>query len=434
MHLKNPFVLGLMAIILLAGTVTPVLSQSSPGSNSIVINEVEINPANGAEFVEIYNPTSESIDVSGWTITPSSSWKQYEIVQNTMIGPDSFMAFTHHSSWFKDFGDTISLSNSSGDLIDQTPLLADQDNDANTWQRNTDGLDTDSESDWRLKIMSPQSSNGKMIVTGETFYSFTAETDKTEYKFGETLTIFGSTSETLYRDAHKSSPDIIKIKIQGPNYYDTLSLNLDRDLNFSTSLSIKHVLGFNAGNYNVDISYGDYSVETEFVIVEELEPASVEDESHNVEIFTEKESYMPGETVVIFANTDSSLEYAGLDYSVLDPNGTEISSGTIFPNSEFSTVYQAGAGQIYPFSTQILIPDINPVYGTYQISGIYKAQDPIYRSAGLEITASSTFELVEDVKEDIIISLSTDKDVYEIGDIVKTVSYTHLTLPTIYSV
>ena len=65
----------------------------------------------------------------------------------------------------------------------------------------------------------------------------------------------------MYQDAYESSPDIVKIKIQGPNYYDTLSVTTDRDLNFSTTISIKQVLGFNAGNYNVDISYGDYSVE-----------------------------------------------------------------------------------------------------------------------------------------------------------------------------
>ena len=67
------------------------------------------------------------------------------------------------------------MTNSSGDLIDQTPLLADQNNDANTWQRNTDGLDTNSISDWKLKIMTPKSSNGKIIETQETFYSFTAK-------------------------------------------------------------------------------------------------------------------------------------------------------------------------------------------------------------------------------------------------------------------
>ena len=62
MHLKNPLLFGLMAILLLGGTITPALSQSSP--DSIVINEVEINPTNGAEYVELYNPTSQPIDIS----------------------------------------------------------------------------------------------------------------------------------------------------------------------------------------------------------------------------------------------------------------------------------------------------------------------------------------------------------------------------------
>ena len=41
MHLKNPLLFGLMAILLLGGTITPVLSQSSPDLG-IVINEVEL--------------------------------------------------------------------------------------------------------------------------------------------------------------------------------------------------------------------------------------------------------------------------------------------------------------------------------------------------------------------------------------------------------
>ena len=45
MHMKNPILFGLIAILLLGGTITPVLSQSS--SDSVVINEVEINPLNG---------------------------------------------------------------------------------------------------------------------------------------------------------------------------------------------------------------------------------------------------------------------------------------------------------------------------------------------------------------------------------------------------
>ena len=52
MHLKNPLLFGLMAILLLAGTITPGMSQSSFDSK-ILINEVETNPAGSdtSEFV-----------------------------------------------------------------------------------------------------------------------------------------------------------------------------------------------------------------------------------------------------------------------------------------------------------------------------------------------------------------------------------------------
>ena len=415
--MKNPFLFGLMAILLLGGTITPALSQST--SDSVVINEVEINPLNGAEFVELYNPTSQPVDVSGWSLTPSLTWKNYVIISNTIIEPQSFAAFTHHSSWFKDFGDTISLTNSSGDLIDQTPLLADQNNDANTWQRNTDGLDTNSISDWKLKIMTPKSSNGIIIETQETFYSFTAQTEKTKYTFGEILKIYGSTTETLFKDTREAIPAVINIKIQGPNYYKTLTAYPDRDLNFSTTLNIKEVLGFTVGDYDVDISYGDNFTHTEFSVTEELNSSFTETESENLEIFTNKKSYLPGEIVTLSASTDSLIEYAGLDYLVLDPNGKQIAQGTIFPNSQFSIVHKSGGGQIYPFSTQFLMQSVQPVYGTYEILGTYAAQDPIYRSAGVEINTSANFELIEDVKEDIEISLSTDKEIYEVDEIVK---------------
>ena len=159
MHMKNPLLFGLMAILLLGGTVTPALAQSSPALNSVVINEVETNPrgsdagigvggsgnesksiegsSGSQEYVELYNPTSQSIDISGWSLVPTSSWKTYEIPENTVIEPQSFLAFTHVNFWFTDFGETITLVDDIGDTIDETPLLVDRDDDSNSWQRIT---------------------------------------------------------------------------------------------------------------------------------------------------------------------------------------------------------------------------------------------------------------------------------------------------------
>ena len=414
MHLKNPLLFGLMAILLLGGTVAPALSQSSPNSNSIVINEVEINPINGAEFVELYNTTSQPIDISGWLLAPSATWKTLEIQSNTIIEPQSFLAFTHHSSWFKDFGDTVSLTNTSGELIDETPLLVDLDDDGNTWQRNTDGLDTDSATDWELKRMTPKTSNGKIIEIEETIFSFSGQTDKTEYVYGDTLTVSGNVSETLFKNDGVSSPEIINIYVKGPNYFNNIELYPDRNLSFSTTSSIQNVYGFTLGDYDVKISYGENSIQTSFTITDELTSSSTETVSEDLELYTDKESYIPGETVTLFGNTNSSIEYAGLEYTVTDPNGKQIFEGTIFPNPQFSIVHQSGGGQIYPFSTQMFMQTVNPVYGTYEIQGTYKSLDPYSDNA--EIDANTTFQVVEDVRDESIFSLSTDKEIYSVSD------------------
>ena len=421
MHLKNPLLFGLMAILLLGGTITPVaLSQSTPDYNSVVINEVEFNPLNGVEFVELYNPTSQSIDISGWSLIPSLSYKKYEINPNTIIESNSFLTFPYQSPSLKDFGDTVSLVTNLGELVDETPLLIDLDDDAKSWQRYADGVDTDSMPDWNFKIMSPKSSNGKIVeMDEEIIFSFTGETDKTEYIFGETLTISGSISENLFSDRYQFVPESIKIKIQGPNNYDDQYVYPDRDLNYSAQFDIKEILGFDIGTYNIEISYGENFIQTNFVVTEELTSSSTEVNSDIVTIYTDKESYMPGETVILFGDTGSTLEHGGLEYTVLDPNGEEFAQGTIFPNSQFSTVHKSGGGEIYPFSTQFLMSGVNPVYGIYQVHGIYSNQNPIYGSVDAEINTSTTFQLIEDVKENVMISLFTDKEIYESGDIVK---------------
>ena len=149
MHLKNPLLFGLMAILLIAGTITPVMSQSSFDSQ-ILINEVETNPAGSdtSEFVELYNPTPAAIDISGWSISPSATWKTLEIPEGTIIEANSFLALTHVNFWFKDFGETVTLRDTTGNLIDETPLIEDLENDNFSCQRTTDGFDTDSTSDW----------------------------------------------------------------------------------------------------------------------------------------------------------------------------------------------------------------------------------------------------------------------------------------------
>ena len=165
--------------------------------------------------MELYNPTSQSIDISGWSLVPTSSWKTYEIPENTVIEPQSFLAFTHVNFWFTDFGETITLVDDIGDTIDETPLLVDRDDDSNSWQRITDGFDTDSDSNWELKRMSPKSSNGFINASEAESFTLTGETDQAIYNFGQHVTIGGTVSEKLFVEKPFFTPEIIKISFQG---------------------------------------------------------------------------------------------------------------------------------------------------------------------------------------------------------------------------
>jgi hypothetical protein len=56
----------------------------------IMINEVELNPAgndNGEEKVELYNPSNNIINVSGWTITSTRNMPATVVLGKTTIIP-----------------------------------------------------------------------------------------------------------------------------------------------------------------------------------------------------------------------------------------------------------------------------------------------------------------------------------------------------------
>ena len=67
--------------------------------SDIIINEVETNPAGSdtSEFVELYNPTAIAIDVSGWSISPSATWKTLEIPDGTIIRSQIHLLLLHMS-------------------------------------------------------------------------------------------------------------------------------------------------------------------------------------------------------------------------------------------------------------------------------------------------------------------------------------------------
>ena len=82
----------LFSVLVLGILVIPAYAQSSIADH-VVINEVDINPpgddsASPSEWVELYNPTENDVDIGGWEIASTTVLKQtLTIPAGTIIEP-----------------------------------------------------------------------------------------------------------------------------------------------------------------------------------------------------------------------------------------------------------------------------------------------------------------------------------------------------------
>jgi len=76
----------------------PRVQASQTNNPEVVITEIMADPTDGdAEYIEIYNPTTESIDLSGWSISDAVD---LEIAVGTVILPESPMVFVADDATF----------------------------------------------------------------------------------------------------------------------------------------------------------------------------------------------------------------------------------------------------------------------------------------------------------------------------------------------
>lgn len=387
------------SIILLGMIVFPAAAQSSP--DHVVINEVDLNPPgddskNITEWVEIYNPTNSKIDVGGWTIASTTVLKKTMTIPfETFIEPGKFLKYSYQTLWFTDSNESVELRDKNGIVVDKTPLLSDLKNDFYSWQRIYDGLDTDSVTDWKFAISNAGASNGKQTFTeSKEDVRVTLSTDKSSYLFGQTAIISGTVSEEVVITSPYFKPEKVILTITGPNYNKVIDLYPDMNLNFKTTLNLQKVLGINGGTYNISVSYAGAISSTSFIVGDEI---IVEDviQKGELTLTTNEEQYIPGQTLTLNGITTEIIPFEGLKFTITDPKGKIISSGSLYPtNGKFTTTF--------------FITTVNPVYGTYEITGQY-----------FDKSAKSSFEVVKDIKEDIPISLWADKPVYGLGDTVQ---------------
>ncbi|MEZ8031341.1 MAG: lamin tail domain-containing protein, partial [Nitrosopumilus sp.] len=123
----------LLSLVLIVGISAPAYAQTI--TDHVVINEVDTNPPGDdsksiSEWVELYNPTDDDVDLSGWSIASTTVLKKtLTIPDGTIISSGDFLTFVNQKVWFTDTAELIELRNSDGLLVDKTREVFDLEND-----------------------------------------------------------------------------------------------------------------------------------------------------------------------------------------------------------------------------------------------------------------------------------------------------------------
>jgi uncharacterized repeat protein (TIGR01451 family) len=140
------------------------ISSALKSNRHIIINEWEQNPEGSdtlKEWIELYNPTSQAVNIGGWKLVDSYYKKSVSFSPGTVIVPDGYQLLTWtNGSLVNSYPSSISLLDSAGREVDRTSLVKDDKNNNLCWARNPNGKDLDSDLDWKFQAATSGSSNG----------------------------------------------------------------------------------------------------------------------------------------------------------------------------------------------------------------------------------------------------------------------------------
>jgi hypothetical protein len=137
------------------------------GSGSVVVNEVELNPAGeGILWVELYNSGEEPVDLGQWsvaievTLVAPGIWTGViPIPKGTSIPPGGYYVAEGDRRWIHGNNATVVLRTGSWAEVDRTHSLTDEEGNDFSWSRYPNGVDTGTRSDWAFIKATPGAEN-----------------------------------------------------------------------------------------------------------------------------------------------------------------------------------------------------------------------------------------------------------------------------------
>ena len=216
----SPVASIILIVMLVSGFVTTILvgSNGIPFAtaatvDSVIINEVELNPSADdrlsndgiSEQIELYNPTSSSIDLTGWTVTSLGGASQVTILLGSTAGAVPFVipakgyrTVGQDAQWLDNDNETVVLYDQSHVFVSSAGPFNDTYNDGQSWQRYPNGSDTWSFQQNTLGITNGPEDfavsavpNGLVVSAGNSIISTITVTPLNGYAGSATLGISG---------------------------------------------------------------------------------------------------------------------------------------------------------------------------------------------------------------------------------------------------
>ena len=216
---------------------------------------------------------------------------------------------------------------------------------------------------------------GKLDVSNDaTAVEVTLSTDKTNYIFDDTVIIQGTVSEKVFVEIPTFQTAPILINISGPDFQQSVSLYPDYLLNYETSLDLVQIMGISQGVYDVTVNYAGVSETTSFSVESEIiETSEIVESAFNISV--DQTEYFLKQSISLTGTTNEIIPYESMKFTVIDPNGDQIDSGSLFTvDGEFDTI--------------LSINSAVPLFGEYLITAEYG-----------ENVSSTTFSLIENIVE-----------------------------------
>lgn len=124
--------MSLLVIFLLVITASQVEAQ-------VIINEVFPAPEQGSEWIELYNPNSQEVELDGWWLEDQlSSPTVVARLENEILLAQNFLVIELSSAKLNNSADGVVLKNSQAEVIDQMSYKSSR--AGFSWSKNTAGF------------------------------------------------------------------------------------------------------------------------------------------------------------------------------------------------------------------------------------------------------------------------------------------------------